>query len=242
MNRRRMLAVAGIGVLGIVVVALAPGPPESEARAAGMPRLYVFVNSTEKPRAMQERLQAKMPRVAVTVFGRHRDFEDALTESPPDAVVALRPALEELGLTVSLQGVTDAHTEETYVLLSVDKAVRPEHAETVGSVDLLGRSRMKAFVTNVLKVSAAPKLKLVSKTEDLLPLLQFGVTDAVLLPQRHTQAVMLRSELRLVSTPLPTKVGLTAVAALSANGIAVVRIIESLDTETSVSMGAESWQ
>jgi hypothetical protein len=205
-------------------------------------RLYVFVSSTDKPHALEERLQEALRGVEVTVFGRYRDFELALTEAPPDAVVSLRVVLDELGLPASLQGVTGARTDEPYVLLSVDHAVRPDDVQSVGSVDLLGRSRMKTFVADVLGRGTAPKVKLVTKTEDLLPLLQFGVTEAVLLPQRHTASVLSRSELNLVSVLLPTKVGLVAASAVSTDGHTVMTIIKSLDMETSKALGAEAWQ
>lgn len=241
-RRDHVRSLLGALCLASVTVGFASSGLPAAVRAAELPRLYVFVNSVDKPRALQRRLETRMPRVDVTVFGRYRDFESALAEIPPDAVIASRLVLDELGFSPALQGTIGSDIEEPYALLSIARAVAPQNVRTVGSVDLLGRARMKRFVAETMNTGSPPKVKLVTKTEDLLPLLQFGVADAVLLPVRHVGAIVRRSELTLVSKVLPTKVGVVAAAGLSAEGAAILDIVRSLDASTSKAMGAEQWQ
>lgn len=236
------------GLIAVLLLSLAVAvslwPAGRGAHASELPSLYVFVNSAEKPHAMQKTLEAKMTGVEVTVFGRFRDFESALAERRPDAVVALRPVLDELGLPVSMQGITTQGAAEPYALLSVGIPLPAASAQdkTIGTVDLLGRTKMKDFIAKIMNLGAAPKVKLVTKTEDLLPLLQFQAADAVILPVRHISTLVGRSELPLVHTILPHKVGLVAAAALSSRGQSVLATIKSLDAKTTSAMGAELWQ
>src|SRR3982751_6180122 len=55
------------------------------------PTLYVFLHTDVKSTVLEKTLQSSLPELAVTVFGRFRDFEQALSAHPPDAVLALQP-------------------------------------------------------------------------------------------------------------------------------------------------------
>lgn len=207
------------------------------------PRLYVFVNSTEKPRTLQKKLEDGLPGVSVTVFGRFRDFETAIEDSRPDAVLALQPVLTEIGMKPSLQGTFQSSPSESYALLSIGTAVTPSATAnlTIGSVDILGRTKMKTFVGKLLG-TRSPKVKLVTKVEDLLPLLQFEQADVVLLPERQTGLLTGRSELNLKVTILPTKVNLVAAASVTAKGQTVLAHVKTLERSVSLDMGVDSWQ
>lgn len=230
-----------LAVLATLTTAvIAPKP----ASADGNPLLYVFINSAEKPRALQKKLETGMPGVAVTVFGRFRDFESAIEAARPDAVLALQPVLTELGMKPSLQGMYKSSPDEAYALVAVGRSVDPASAAnlTVGSVDILGRSMMKSFVGKVLGTTAAPKVKLVTKTEDLLPLLQFAQADVVLLPERQTTLITGRSELDLKVSILPKRVNLVAAAAVTSRGQSVLSMVKNLDASVSADMGVDSWR
>jgi len=242
-TRRVVLAVATVFLACMTALSVTLYAPKT-ASADGNPSLYVFVNSAQKPRTLQQNLESKMPGVTITVFGRFRDFETAIQSAQPDAVLALKPVLSELGMKATIQGLYKASPDEAYVLIAVGKTVDPKAAVdlNIGSVDILGRTTMKKFVGTVLGVGSAPKVKLVTKAEDLLPLLQFGQADAVLLPERQSDLITGRSELDLKSVKAPNRVNLVAAAAVTAKGDAILAMVKGLDASVSADMGVDSWQ
>lgn len=238
---RVYLSLVLLAILAVLSTAIVV--PKAASADTG-PVLYVFINSAEKPRTLQKKLETGMPGVVVTVFGRFRDFESAIEAARPDAVLALQPVLTELGMKPSLQGTYKSSPDEAYALVAVGKSVDAATAAqlTIGSVDILGRSMMKNFVGKVLGTTTAPKVKLVTKTEDLLPLLQFGQADVVLLPERQTALLTGRSELDLKVSILPNRVHLVAAAAVTPKGQSVLSLVKNLDTSVSADMGVDSWR
>jgi hypothetical protein len=206
--------------------------------------VYVYVHTDTKSAALEKGLQDKMPALSVTVFGRFRDFEEAMAARRPDGVVALQPLLGSLGVPVVLQGQRGDHDWEPYVVLSTSAAVDgPLSGKVIGVVDLLGRNGTQDFVTKLLKTSDL-KLKRVTKMEDLLPLLQFSAADGVLVPAAAVKSVTERSRLSLRVREFPdAKVGLLAVGVLSPKSREVmVRQIQALDQDTNRTLGVERWR
>lgn len=230
--------------VGASSASTAVGLSGATAQADEPSRLYVFINSGVKPHALQKELEDHMAGVSVTVFGRFRDFQTASIEETPDAVLATGPVLDELGFARSLQGFAGSSADEPYVLVAIGQALTPAAAAgfTIGSVDLLGRTKMRTFVAKLLNVDTSVKLKLVTKTEDLLPLLQFSAAQAVILPERERAAFIARSELDLRSTVLPTRVGLPAASAITIAGTKILTAIKGLDRSTMSQLGVESWR
>jgi hypothetical protein len=228
-------------LLGALVVAcLAAGP----VAAADRPTLYVYVHTQTKSAALEKTLQEKMPSLTVTVFGRFRDFEEAMTSRRPDAVVALQPLLTGQNLPVTLQGMRGDRDWEPYVLLAPPAALEgPLDSKVLGVVDLLGRDGTQQFLTKLLKVENL-KLKRVTKLEDLLPLLQFSAADAVLVPAAAVQSITERSRLALQVRELPdARVGLPALGVLTAAARDVVsKQVQALDVETKRVLGIDRWR
>ena len=137
------------------------------------------------PRKLQGYLSEAAPGVSFTVFGRQKDFVNTLKTQPPDAVIAHRPVIEGIGVQNEpvLQGTLGGKDSQQYVLVSVDQGVDTANLAklNVGAVDLLGRRKMSKFVAKLLGVPKV-KVKRVTKLEDLLPLLQFSMADAVMVP------------------------------------------------------------
>jgi hypothetical protein len=234
----RCLRVARALLLVALIVA---GPPASGDER---PSVYVYVHTDTKSAALEKGLQDKLPALAVTVFGRFRDFEEAMTARRPDGVVALQPLLNSLSVPVVLQGLRSDHDWEPYVLLSTGAAVDgPLSGKVIGVVDLLGRTGTQDFVTKLLKTPDL-KLKRVTKMEDLLPLLQFSAADGVLVPAAAVKGVTERSRLNLKVRELPeAKVGLLAVGVISAKARDVmVKQIQALDGDTIRTLGIERWR
>ena len=214
------------------------------ARAADRPTLYVFLQTDAKATVFEKTLQQKLPGLAVTVFGRFRDFEEAFGARRPDAVLALQPLLAAKGVQPSLRGVSKGEDFENYVLVSSGAALQGALSNRViGVVDLLGRKDTQDFVARLLKTPDV-KTKLVTKQEDLLSLLQFSAAEAIVLPASAVKTFTERSRLSLHVRELPdARVGRPAVAVLSVPALStVLQQIQGLDRVTNEMIGVDGWR
>jgi hypothetical protein len=212
--------------------------------AEGRPTLYVYVHTDAKSASLEKGLQDKLPSLEVTVFGRFRDFEEAMSSRKPDGVVAIAPLVASLAVPVVLQGTRGDHDWEPYVLLSPGQPLEGSlSGKMIGVVDLLGRDGTQDFVTKLLKTPDV-KLKRVTKMEDLLPLLQFSAADGVLVPAAAVKSVTERSRLPLRVRELPdAKVGLAAVGVVNAKARDVfIKAFQGLDGATNQALGVEKWK
>ncbi len=205
--------------------------------------VHVFLQLDVKSTAVEKALQEHLPDLAVTVFGRFRDFEEAFGISPPDAVLCITPVLEYRGEKVTLQGKRGNEASEPYVLASAGRPLDGDLAgKTVGVVDLMGRDGTQAFLNRLLKVNDA-KMKRVSKIEDLLPLLEFASADGVVLPSASVPRLTERTRLQIKTRELPDGlVGLPAVAVRTPAALASVsKSFQDLDAGTNRLLGLDSW-
>lgn len=218
-------------------------PLQSAIAQANKPVVHVFLQLDAKSSAVEKTLQEHLPELAVTVFGRYRDFEDGLSNGHPDAVVSITPVLEQRGKTASLQGQRDGKSSEPYVLASVNQPLQgPLAGRTIGVVDLLGRDGTQSFLNGLLKATDV-KIKRVAKVEDLLPLLEFSVADGIVLPSSMLARLLERTRLAIKTRDLPgTLVGLPAVAVLNpAAHDVVVKSFQRLDAPTRRLLGIDTW-
>lgn len=180
----------------------------------------------------------------MTVFGRFRDFEDALATRKPDAILALQPLLAMLSMTPTLQGLRGDRDWESYVLMSDESAADggPD-AKVIGVVDLLGRTGTQQLVTRLLGKSTV-ELRRVTKFEDLLPLLQFSAAGAVLVPGEAVGSISERSRLRLRVHTLPeARVGLPALGVWNTSRRdLVIQQVMRLDAATLGMLGLDRWK
>jgi hypothetical protein len=214
------------------------------ARAQVRPAVYVFLNSDVKAAVIEKALQSKLPALAVTVFGRFRDFEEALTTRSPDAVLAVQPLLAARSLDPVLRGVSNGRDVDPVVLVSVGAPLEGSLANrTIGVVDFLGRKATQEFVASLLQ-TADVRVKLVARVEDLLSLLQFSAADAVLVPSDFVKLFKERSRLqfhvRAVPGAVVGRVGLAIVT--PAVGDLVTRQVKALDGVTNQLMGIDGWR
>lgn len=234
------------GFVGILAAAgtLIAGPLDARSNDAARPTLYVYLHTESKSATVEKGLQAQLPAFAVTVFGRFRDFEEAMTTRAPDGVMAIGPLLAALGVTPALQGMRANSDSEPYVLVSSEAPLDgPLAGKVVGVVDLLGRTGTQELVTKLLKTPDV-KLKRVTKMEDLLPLLQFSAADAVLVPTSAVKAMSERSRLTLKVRELgDARVGLPAVGVVNARARdALLKQVPALDAEMNRTLGVDRWR
>ncbi|HXU05724.1 MAG TPA: hypothetical protein VN903_32435 [Polyangia bacterium] len=218
-------------------------PPIRTARAqAGAPALYVFLQLDTKSSILEKTLQARLPGLTVTVFGRFRDFQDAFATKPPAAVLAVSPLLEQEHQKVTLQGVRAGKDWEPYVLVSVGP-MKSVDGKTVGIVDLFGHDGTQAFAASLLKTNDV-KTKRVAKMEDLLPLIEFSAADGILIPAAGVKRLTERTRLPLAVRELPNgRFGLPAIGIVDPSARdSVVRLIQALDAPTRGLLGVEGWE
>lgn len=212
-------------------------------QAAWSDSLYVFVPTDVRTKILQDKIEAACPGLTVTVFGRGQDFRKQVESSKPDAILTLMPVIEKsTGYQSSFRGMKDGQPVESYYVVSKDTAIGLDAlaGKTVGVVDLLGRKPMTEYVHQILNVDV--KVKRVTKTEDLLPLLTFGAADAVFVSQSVFESLKEKTELNLVNTEINVKIGLTAAATSGAAAKEKYNdCIMQFDDELNAMLGVEKW-
>jgi hypothetical protein len=228
----------------VAAVAVWLSAPAHQAQAQGKrPVVNVFLQLDAKSSVVEKALQDHLPELGITVFGRYRDFEDAVNSGHPDALVSITPVLESRGKKPSLQGLRGGKGTEPYVLASVGQPLAGSLAgKTIGVVDLLGRDGTQSFIAGLLKTENV-KIKRVTKIEDLLPLLEFAAADGVVLPRSMLAKFVERTRLSVKTRELPgAQVGLPAVAVLNpAVRDAVLGAFQKMDGATKNMLGIDAW-
>jgi hypothetical protein len=205
--------------------------------------LYVFPFTDMSPHALQSMMSEAMPGVEVTVFGRAGDFRERLQSSAPDAAIAPAPVLEALGHRVQLQGTMRGQPTEPYILMSAQTLNLGSLAsKTIGSVDLVGRSELPAFVGSVLHLSSSPKIQRVTKVEDLLQLLRFGKADAVLLPERLVAGLKTKTKMDVEVLRIPGAAVARTGVAFPGSRAKLERYVRALPQGVMRELGLDGWQ
>jgi ABC-type amino acid transport substrate-binding protein len=113
---------------------------------------------------------------------------------------------------------------------------------TIGCLDLMGRKSLPAFVAGLLGISHEPAIQRVTKTEDLLQLLQFKRADAVLLPEGFLADLQARTKMELKILRLPTAKVLRVGVAFPGNRQAVEGAIRALPATILEQLGVDHWR
>ncbi|MDM8558682.1 hypothetical protein [Candidatus Parabeggiatoa sp. HSG14] len=208
-------------------------------------RLYVFYPSTVRTQIMQKKLSQALPGIEVRVFGRYRDFKAKTKADSPDAILSKAPIIENLrGYLIKRNGTRDDETDESYVLLSVGKRINSANmtATTIGVFDILGRRGMKKFIGQYFSVT--PRLKRVSKMEDLLQLLTFNMVDAILIPEIYVAYFKEISKLHFIKTPVyEMRVGIIALAIkYRRNTDHILRRFSSMNDNIKTLLDIDKWE
>jgi hypothetical protein len=240
MATRRLILLAAAA--GVALCLMVRGLRSAEAQPR--PSLFVYLPTEAKSSLVESTLQERLPNLNVTVFGRFTDFEDAMNKRKPDAVLGLHPLLAILKTAVALQGLYENNERQPYVLLSASANVEGSlSGRTIGVVDLLGRAGTQDFVSRLLKTPDV-RLNLVTKMEDLLPLLQFYAADGVLVPTAAVNKLKQRSRLTLRVRALEEAlIGLPAVGLINpAVRPLLVGQFQALDPSTNRMLGVDQWR
>ncbi|MDM8565985.1 hypothetical protein QUF74_10075 [Candidatus Halobeggiatoa sp. HSG11] len=207
--------------------------------------LYVFYPSTLRTQFMQKKLTNALPGIEIRVFGRYKDFKSKIKADSPEVILAKMPVIKRLKNYVpKLNGSRKNETKEPYVFLSVTENKKPNPNNmagmTIGVFDILGRKGMKELVGNYFK--PIPKLKRVSKMEDLLQLLTFNMVNAVLIPEIHVKYFKEISKLNFVITPVPKmQVGIISLAVRNnGNATNILKVFTNMNSKLKKPLGIDN--
>jgi hypothetical protein len=204
--------------------------------------LYVFYPSTIRPQTLQKQLSDELPGVSVTVFGRYIDFAEQVKASAPDVILTKPDVIRQFGsYALKISGTRNGSTDEPYILVSEKKDTQAG-AVTIGAVDFLGRHGMDSLGRTM--VSTPARINRVSKIEDLLPLLTFGMADAVLVSVRNADYLARTSNMQLFRREISgEKVGIVALGVKKdSTSEKAVRLIKGLSKETCLLFDIEEWR
>jgi hypothetical protein len=214
----------------------------TQARAAGA-TVYVFAVTGIRPHILQKMLEASLPGMNVTVFGRVGDFSRALESAPPDAALAVTPVLKAFNLEAQVQGARRGSATEDYLVLSEGEISQERLASTtIGCLDLMGRKALPAFVAGLLGLPKEPEIQRVTKTEDLLQLLQFKRAEAILIPEGFLADIQARTKMELKILRLPSAKVLRVAIAFPGNRQAVESALRALPAAVIDHLGVDQWR
>lgn len=180
----------------------------------GGEKLYVFYPTTVRPHILQKKLSEACPEIEITVFGRYKDFMAQVAVNYPNAILVKPDLLQQLPLYKKiLSGIKNEKLDGPYSLVSVERKIDTDSIGniTIGTVDFLGRKGMNDLLSTFF--TNPPKVKRVTKTEDMLPLLRFNMVTALFLCVDDLEYLQEKSKLNFVITNLPeARVGGVAIA------------------------------
>ena len=133
----------------------------------------------------------------VQLLDQSAAFGQAVQGEPADAYLASPAVLRQHGLQAALVGQGGA--QGSYVAASLRPELSREQLATLtlGVVDELGKKEMPALVARIIGSAQAPKLRRVPKVEDLLPLLQFKMAEAIIVKSSELPALKARTQQNL---------------------------------------------
>lgn len=218
--------------------------------AQNPPKLYVFMPSNVRPNSMERFISNNCDKLQIQVFGRHRDLRRTVEAAPPDAILTPDPVATSGPYDAyksTLRGLRDDSTQESYVLVSVDKPVDLKTIDqlAIGAVDLLGRRAMDEFLTSSLGGMKPKKIEPVTKQEELLTILQFQDVDAIFVQKHLVDSYFKkRSKMALVATDLPVKVNLPVLSVKSEDQNKVDLLMDclrNLPSSIKNRLGVDNW-
>jgi len=194
---------------------------------------------------MEKHISRHCPEVKTTVFGKIKDFEEQSHRAPPDAILSHAPVIKknQYFSATHIQGLRNGQTQESFVLVSMNKPVDMAELATtkIGVLDILGRRGMKNYVNDALGTKV--KITRVTKTEDILNLLTFGFVDAIFVSQHSYERFRNDSKLPLVATELGIKKNLIAMAVKERESKELfLNCFNRLDKQTNALLGVDKWQ
>jgi hypothetical protein len=209
-------------------------------------KMYVFYPTKARPQVVQDKLQKTYKNVMVTVFGRYIDFIKKIEIDPPTTILTKPKIIDQIGnYGISLNGYRDGTRYESYMFVTLNKEINTATVTsemTIGVIDILGRKGMKEFVGQFFQVQ--PKIKRVTKLEDLLPLLSFNMVEGILVEKIFIEYFKSTSKLNFNVTALPKKEnGIISLGTKQLkNEITITKILKDGNKEINELFNVDQWK
>src|SRR5262249_25489739 len=136
------------------------------------PSLYVVGR-----KGVERTLSQSMRGIEVRTFASVAELKTAMNAQTPDAVFGPPSALQQAGLVPSLLGTTGQKVGYSVASFRSDLSREQLSTVTLGALEESGKKATEQRVNQLIGGKA--KLRRVQKVEDLLPLLQFKMADAI---------------------------------------------------------------
>lgn len=166
-------------------------------------KLFVCFPSLARPVAIQKVLSQHIQGTEVKVFARLEDFRALVQSERPTAILAQPAVIRAMGgYRTALQGTRKGAPDEPCQLLSIDSGVDPDRMAgiTIGVFGSMERDSLEAFVRR--SIPGNPRIRRVTKVEDLLPMLIFHLVTAVLVDRSTIDVFRMKSQANLIAAPL----------------------------------------
>lgn len=227
--------------IAVVLIALSAAP----GVWAKAETLHVFYPSPIRPVVMQQKMLKACPGIRIRVFGRFTDFETQVSADKPDAILTKYPVIQQIGgYAVALKGSRKGEIEESNILVSVEKKVDLSGLSriSIGMFDILGRRGMKKMAGDYF--SGKPRVRLVSKIEDLLQILTLNMVKAILIPENQLAYFKELSAMNFAVTSLPDiRTGIAAVAVRDGgNAGQIIRALTGMDGKAMDMLEVDKWE
>lgn len=207
-------------------------------------KLYVYFPTTIKPMILEKNISDVCPNISVTVFGRYHDFITMVGTDNPDGVLIKTPLIKELSsYTISKRGVWKNKITDDYVFLSTQE-INPTEigAGVIGILDFMSKKNMDEFAASFFNTQ--PKVKSVTKMEDLLSLLTFNMANAILIPDSYISYFKSKSQLDfkvvLIVNNSAEIIALCIKSGKSSSNLELV--VQKFTGSINSSLGVESWK
>lgn len=214
-------------------VAAAVAPAAGPARTAN-PSLYVVGGA-----GLEATLEANMRGVDVQMFGSSSELRAAMARQAPDGVLGPSAVVKGLGLQPAVLGMGP---KVSWVAATLKAGLtRGELAGlTVGVVEDASKKVVEDRVGEL--VGGKPRVRRVPKTDDLLPLLQLKMADAVVVREADLAELRARTQQTVHVVPLGGVDTTRALAFTEGSRRSVVeRAVLGLGADIRAQLGVEKW-
>jgi hypothetical protein len=209
-----------------------PGPAP---RHTPNPSLYIVGR-----KGIERSLAQSMHGIEVRAFGTVNELRTAMSTQMPDAIFGAPSAIQQAGFTPSMVGTTSARGGYAIASFRPDITRDQLGSITLGTVEESGKKATEQRVNQLIGGKA--KLRRVQKVDDLLPLLQFKMADAIVVRDAQLAQIKSRTKQTLHTISL-TGPGETRAVAFTDGGrrSVVERALLDLAPEARAQLGVEKW-
>ncbi|MEL7371357.1 MAG: PEGA domain-containing protein, partial [Myxococcota bacterium] len=220
------------------------GPAQQDAENTPR-RIYVLAPSGVDAEGLRRGLRRHLNDVEVTLFSNESALKAKAAAMPPSAVLGPSALISSLGWSPRLRTAGAAESNSAVYLVSVGAPLERDKwsSATVGVVSVNSRTDAARYVQKSLQLPSAPKVRKVSKTDDLLPLLQFKMVDAVLVNAVRLPRLKNRTKLALSTQQVASseEEGLAAGFSDAASRADIEQQLLGLNRSARDEMGTGKW-